>query len=227
MELDPSKVLVIGGLSDDSVKERSSLGFAVDRGVTCRRLPIREFCVRDRRESSCSFSQILTVNAVVEILLEVAAGEGWEKAFKRALPKRFGWVPREETGETVKNGEEVVPREETGEAVVNDEGGETVKNGAEVMPMVTEETGGVMIKKEESGDKNGDAMVKEEKTDVKNGEDVVKKEETDVKNGEKVMLPVKKEEAEEIGDVVVKEETEEKNGDAVNPIKKEENAEQD
>ncbi len=85
------KVYVIGGLSDDSVKKHSSKNFAKSKSFECFRLPIQEFC---RRRNEGSFSQVLTVNAVFQILLNCANNGGdWAMALNSAIPQRFGWEP--------------------------------------------------------------------------------------------------------------------------------------
>lgn len=90
-EIKPEKVYVIGGLSDDSVKKRSSLDFANQHNLQCVRLPISEHCTK---AEDGTYSQILTINGVLEILIHFMETGSWPQAFGKALPKRFGWKPK-------------------------------------------------------------------------------------------------------------------------------------
>ncbi len=90
--LDPNKVYVIGGLSDGTVAKGTSLGYADSAQIECRRLPIEEHC--SRRDGGGTFSQVLTINAVFDILLHMLSTESdsWQEVFQRNLPERTGWV---------------------------------------------------------------------------------------------------------------------------------------
>ena len=88
MEIDSSKVYVIGGLSDDSVKKKSSMDYALGENIKTARLPIAEFCVK---EKCGSFKQILTVNVVFELLVKFIECGSWSETFSQILPKRLGW----------------------------------------------------------------------------------------------------------------------------------------
>ncbi len=98
--LDPSVTYVIGGISDGTVAGGTTLGFAESRGVECRRLPIREHCRRAKEGGT--FSQVMTVNSVFEVLLRLATsheGKDWAGALEGALPPRTGWTVRKQGSE--------------------------------------------------------------------------------------------------------------------------------
>ena len=100
-EIDESKVYVIGGLVDDSVKKSSTLTFAKEQNIKSVKLPIDKYC---SRADQGSFKQILTINQVFEILLNKSRGLTWPQAFSQSLPNRIGFLSNnQEDGSTEKS----------------------------------------------------------------------------------------------------------------------------
>jgi len=92
LELDQSKVYVIGGLVDSSVQKATSLRRADGLGVASARLPLNEFGTVAHQRLP------LTLPAVLEILVGVNHDKDWAKAIETAVPlrqaKRSEVVPR-------------------------------------------------------------------------------------------------------------------------------------
>jgi len=83
LELDPTKVYVIGGLVDTSVKIKTSLAKATELKVKAMRLPLAE------NAAMANAREPLTLPAVLEILLSVNAGDNWETAIGGAVAPRL------------------------------------------------------------------------------------------------------------------------------------------
>lgn len=90
--IDSKKIYVIGGLVDETRQKNVTVNQAKEFGVRCERLPIEEFC---KKSDQGTYSRVLSVNQVFDILLDVSATGDWGKAFATSLPKRFGFRPKQ------------------------------------------------------------------------------------------------------------------------------------
>jgi len=90
--VEASKVYVIGGLVDDSVRKDTSRAFTRGAGLRCARLPIAEHMVR---AEGGSYKQVLTVNQVFDILLGRASGQSWAAALAQHVPLKTGFAAKE------------------------------------------------------------------------------------------------------------------------------------
>lgn len=84
-------VYVIGGIVDETRKNKLTYDEAKRQGVRSARLPIKENLERNP-ESRGSLCTILSSNQVFEILLAQYELKDWEAALKRAVPPRKGFV---------------------------------------------------------------------------------------------------------------------------------------
>jgi len=87
--LDTSKVYIIGGLVDDSVKKNTSYRYSEYVDIPTARLPIPEYMTRS---GSGSFKQILTINQVFDILLSYQESLDWKTALSLNVPPKTGFV---------------------------------------------------------------------------------------------------------------------------------------
>lgn len=78
--VDPSCCYIVGGIIDRSVKKFLSSTKAREQGIPCARLPIKEHFKLGKTA--------LTVNQVVEILLNFGKMGDWYSAMEPVLPKR-------------------------------------------------------------------------------------------------------------------------------------------
>jgi len=85
-EIDPSKVYLIGGIVDRTVKKHITAGFAEEEDLTARRLPLQEHLGRQA---------VLNVNHVAEAILAVHGGETWSEVLERIVPERKLKQPNE------------------------------------------------------------------------------------------------------------------------------------
>lgn len=83
-EFDPSKTYVIGGVVDRNRLKNCTREKADYLGIPCAKLPIDEFATEDYG----TFSRVLTVNHVAEIILKYQSTKDWEKAIETVIPKR-------------------------------------------------------------------------------------------------------------------------------------------
>lgn len=90
--LDSSKVYVIGGLVDISVKKNTSSTFSHESGLTSYRLPIAKYLSRN---TAGSFKQILAVNQVFDILLDFHQSGDWKTALSKHVPSKTGFILKE------------------------------------------------------------------------------------------------------------------------------------
>eukprot|EP00039_Didymoeca_costata_P006475 m.90551 g.90551 ORF g.90551 m.90551 type:complete len:300 (-) comp13271_c0_seq7:1260-2159(-) len=81
LELDDSKVYVIGGLVDHNKHKGLSHSLALKHGISHARLPIDEFVKMEGRK-------VLTVNHVFEIMLHYLNTNNWKTSFFNVLPQR-------------------------------------------------------------------------------------------------------------------------------------------
>lgn len=99
-ELDPSKVYVIGGLVDRTVRKKQSLTRARLLGARTFRFPLAEYAPHAMHDRIP-----LTLNATLHIITERNAGVGWAEAIETALPPRYRAVRRvdQAAGATVRD----------------------------------------------------------------------------------------------------------------------------
>ncbi|XP_022244744.1 tRNA methyltransferase 10 homolog B-like, partial [Limulus polyphemus] len=90
-DLNPEVVYVIGGLVDETVKKKLSLQVAVQSGLLTARLPIIEWL---KRGSKGTFSTVLSVNQVFDILLKYHETNDWTQALLTGIPQRKGFTPK-------------------------------------------------------------------------------------------------------------------------------------
>ena len=95
--LEESKVYIIGGLVDDSVKKDTSKAFSCQLKLQTGRLPIDEFMAR---AETGSYKQILTINQVFDILLMYWETKDWRVALKHNVPPKTGFLLKEESLDT-------------------------------------------------------------------------------------------------------------------------------
>merc|ERR1712232_1537479 len=71
-------------MGDKNRVKGATLEKAKHYGMQTAKLPIAEHCTQDLG----SFSKVLTVNHVAEILLLKSAGKQWSECFEAVMPKR-------------------------------------------------------------------------------------------------------------------------------------------
>jgi len=86
-----SKVYVIGGLVDETTVKNSSLGFCAENNITTARLPIEEYF---KKSGTGTYKKILTVNQMIDIVIEWFKSYDWQVAIEAGLPKRTGLIPK-------------------------------------------------------------------------------------------------------------------------------------
>ncbi|XP_002963803.2 tRNA (guanine(9)-N1)-methyltransferase [Selaginella moellendorffii] len=79
--LDDSKIYIIGGVVDHNRLKCLTLNKAKEQGIATARLPIQE-------NVKLTTSTVLTVNQVVEIILEYLDSKDWVKALTSIIPQR-------------------------------------------------------------------------------------------------------------------------------------------
>mmetsp|Transcript_20448 Transcript_20448/g.44752 ORF Transcript_20448/g.44752 Transcript_20448/m.44752 type:complete len:335 (-) Transcript_20448:510-1514(-) len=80
-DLDPDKVYIIGGIVDHNRYKNLTLNKANKQGIAHARLPIGN-------DLKMITSKVLTVNQVVEIVLNYLDSKDWKAALVKAIPKR-------------------------------------------------------------------------------------------------------------------------------------------
>ncbi|PIA25596.1 hypothetical protein AQUCO_11000015v1 [Aquilegia coerulea] len=80
-DLDQKKIYIIGGLVDRNRWKGITMKKANDQGISTAKLPIGSFL-------KMSSSQVLTVNQVVEILLQFSETRDWKTSFFQVIPQR-------------------------------------------------------------------------------------------------------------------------------------------
>lgn len=82
LDLDPSKVFVIGGLVDRTISKGLSFSQAEELGLTCRRLPFKTFLPDKQRV-------VLNINSVLEVLVHYIRNGDWREGLSAVLPTRM------------------------------------------------------------------------------------------------------------------------------------------
>eukprot|EP00036_Acanthoecidae_sp_10tr_P013441 CAMPEP_0206286628 /NCGR_PEP_ID=MMETSP0106_2-20121207/698_1 /ASSEMBLY_ACC=CAM_ASM_000206 /TAXON_ID=81532 /ORGANISM="Acanthoeca-like sp., Strain 10tr" /LENGTH=697 /DNA_ID=CAMNT_0053717155 /DNA_START=146 /DNA_END=2240 /DNA_ORIENTATION=+ len=88
IELDPSKVYVLGGLVDEHIIKNLTLDAAAEHDIATARLPIAEFATHHEGSRK---SQVLACNQVFEVLVTYWVTKSWPDALKPVLPVRKGY----------------------------------------------------------------------------------------------------------------------------------------
>jgi len=90
--LNRDKVYIIGGLVDHHVLKDHTRSRAEAKNLTTARLPIDEYMERKTEPGNHSFSKVLTVNQVFDILLKFHETQDWRCALETCIPPRKGLV---------------------------------------------------------------------------------------------------------------------------------------
>ena len=90
--LEKDAVYIVGGLVDHNREKGLTHRLAMEAGGRTARLPIDEHCDMSTRK-------VLAVNHVVEILVQLASGVGWQQSLLTVIPERKGAKEKEEGGE--------------------------------------------------------------------------------------------------------------------------------
>ncbi|XP_063971044.1 tRNA methyltransferase 10 homolog B-like [Lytechinus pictus] len=90
-EIEACKVYIIGGLVDESVIPNATFDLAKERGYDTAKLPIMR-CMKHAEKGT--FSTVLAINQVFEILLRYYNAGSWESSVVSVIPKRKGFIPR-------------------------------------------------------------------------------------------------------------------------------------
>jgi len=80
-DLREDEVYIVGGIVDHNRLKGITLNKAQEQGIRTARLPIQEHVHIQTRK-------VITVNQVVELLLEYISTKNWENALQIILPKR-------------------------------------------------------------------------------------------------------------------------------------------
>ncbi|KAJ0006524.1 hypothetical protein NQD34_013797 [Periophthalmus magnuspinnatus] len=89
--VDPGKVYVLGGLVDESIQKKLSLGRASELSVLTARLPIEEYMIKKNNPKNFH-SKILAINQVFDILLTFCDTGSWTEAFRLWFPLGKGYT---------------------------------------------------------------------------------------------------------------------------------------
>lgn len=93
VDIDPTKVYVLGGLVDESVQKKVTYQKAKDNGLQTARLPIQEYMVK--KDNVKNFhSEILAINQVFDILRIYCESRSWPEALKAGVSPGKGFVLR-------------------------------------------------------------------------------------------------------------------------------------
>ncbi|XP_076360157.1 tRNA methyltransferase 10 homolog B-like isoform X3 [Tachypleus tridentatus] len=109
-DLNPEVVYVIGGLVDETVKRKLSLQAAEQSGLLTARLPIIEWL---ERGSKGTFSTVLSVNQVFDILLKYHETNDWTHALLTGIPPRKGFIPKSNVKSSSPQGKSLLDVEPT------------------------------------------------------------------------------------------------------------------
>ncbi|XP_001183487.2 tRNA methyltransferase 10 homolog B [Strongylocentrotus purpuratus] len=90
-EIQDSKVYIIGGLVDESVLTNMTFDLAKKRSFHTAKLPISR-CMKHAERGT--FSQVLAINQVFDILLRYYNTGNWESSVVAVMPKRKGFIPK-------------------------------------------------------------------------------------------------------------------------------------
>ncbi|KAI0984707.1 hypothetical protein GJ496_011379 [Pomphorhynchus laevis] len=90
LDLDGSKVYIVGGLVDHNSLKSFCFNYAVEKGFSHARLPIDRFVTMKTR-------RVLTVNHVMQIMINYVASNDWKTAFESAIPARTGFTSKDST----------------------------------------------------------------------------------------------------------------------------------
>jgi len=91
-QLNKDKVYVIGGLVDHQLRKGKTRSRAEAKQVTTARLPIDKYMERKKEPGYHSFSNVLSVNQVFDILLKFHETQDWRCTLETCVPPRKGLV---------------------------------------------------------------------------------------------------------------------------------------
>jgi tRNA (guanine9-N1)-methyltransferase len=100
--LSPHTSYVVGGLIDRNRHKGRCYRTALEAGIETARLPIDEYIQLSSRK-------VLTINHVVEIMIQWMETGDWEKSFLDIIPARKGAAAKEHDGFSDEGGEEAAP----------------------------------------------------------------------------------------------------------------------
>ena len=86
--IDPNKVYIIGGLVDRNRHKGTTLDKAQALHIPTRKFPIKSYLAAQDPLKQFSPKQVLTVNHVVNILIDFQATRDWHYSFAKNLPRR-------------------------------------------------------------------------------------------------------------------------------------------
>ena len=87
------KVYIIGGLVDETVSKKVTLTKCENLKIQTYALPIEKYMSRKQDElTKFTYSKILTINQVFEILTSFYNEKDWSKALASSVPKRKGFI---------------------------------------------------------------------------------------------------------------------------------------
>ena len=84
---------IIGGLVDETVSKKVTLTKCENLKIQTYALPIEKYLSRKQDElNKFTYSKILTINQVFEILASFHNEKDWCKALANSVPKRKGFI---------------------------------------------------------------------------------------------------------------------------------------
>ncbi|XP_019372356.1 PREDICTED: tRNA methyltransferase 10 homolog B isoform X1 [Gavialis gangeticus] len=90
-DVDSSKVYILGGLVDESIRKKLTLRKAQEHSLQTARLPIREYMVKNVNEKNYH-SEILAINQVFDALSTYYETKSWPEALKAGVPLGKGYI---------------------------------------------------------------------------------------------------------------------------------------
>eukprot|EP00056_Hartaetosiga_gracilis_P019241 m.13492 g.13492 ORF g.13492 m.13492 type:complete len:790 (+) comp7526_c0_seq1:52-2421(+) len=88
VDLNPGLVYVMGGLVDEQIIKNYTMERANKAGIKTASLPIKLFS----NSEDTKYAPVLSINQVLETLLEVYGGGSWTDGLNAAVPKRKGFM---------------------------------------------------------------------------------------------------------------------------------------
>ncbi|CAG7838643.1 unnamed protein product [Allacma fusca] len=91
-EFHPGRIYVVGGIVDETTRKNISRRFAQGSNISSARIPIDKYF---SKSETGTFKKVLTINQVIDIVIEWHRSKDWVQAIQAGLPKRTGFVPAE------------------------------------------------------------------------------------------------------------------------------------
>ncbi|XP_039269830.2 tRNA-dihydrouridine(16/17) synthase [NAD(P)(+)]-like [Styela clava] len=92
--VDASHIYILGGLVDETVRKQLTNDRASEIRISCRRLPIHTYMHRSGHHHS--YSTVLAINQVFDILLSYYCTKNWREALMKGMPPRKGFLINED-----------------------------------------------------------------------------------------------------------------------------------